>query len=205
LRAGEILGLAGLVGSGRTEIAEAIAGFRRTVGGTVEHNGRIAYVSEDRKTIGLHLSLSVRENITLTNLKALLKRATEQNTAEKWISKLGIRTPGGEVRADSLSGGNQQKVSVAKHLEREPSVLILDEPTRGVDIGAKSEMYHLVHNLSKSGLACILISSEMQEVIHLCHRVLVLREQKLVGELQGDTITEQNIIAMAAGIKEGAH
>ena len=219
VRPGEIVGLAGLVGSGRTELAEAIVGARHRSAGeilvdgkpvrirTVKHalaNG-IAYVSEDRKGIGLLLGMDVVENITLAHLRAfcrpLLARSAETAAAEKWRDALGIRV--GDLHGDIefLSGGNQQKVSIAKWLETQPRVLFLDEPTRGVDVGAKHEIYTLIHRLAAEGLACVVISSEMPEIIGVCQRVLVMREGRLVGELVGDAVTEEAIMLKAAGVE----
>jgi ribose transport system ATP-binding protein len=219
LRKGEILGLAGLVGSGRTEAAEAIAGVRRRAAGTIERDGevrrirrvadgirdRIAYVSEDRKGCGLVLAMDTEENITLANLRnyarPVIQRKRERAVVEDWVKQLNIRV--GDVRSPvvNLSGGNQQKVAVAKWLDTKPEVLILDEPTRGIDVGSKQEIYALIHRLASEGLACLLISSEMQELIGLCHRIVVLREGRVMGELEGDEMTEEKIMYLAAGVE----
>lgn len=221
VRPGEILGLAGLVGAGRTELAEAIFGARRQDSGVssvikingaicrirspkdAKHHG-IAYVSEDRKGLGLHLSLSVVQNITLANLRAygsfVLNQRGEKETAESWKKDLDIRAGDLAAAAFSISGGNQQKISVAKWLETKPKVLILDEPTRGVDVGAKREIYNLIKRLAEDGMACIVISSELPEIIGLCHRTLVMREGKLVGELNGDSMSEESVMRLAAGV-----
>jgi ribose transport system ATP-binding protein len=193
LRKGEIVGLGGLIGSGRTELAEKIRQSRPTV--------RVAYVSEDRKGTGLHLSLSARENVTLTNLSApLLNKTAEKELTQSWIERLQIRISSTETQVGTLSGGNQQKVALAKFLATQPDVLILDEPTRGVDVGAKVEIYKLISQMASDGLAILLISSELNELIGLSHRVLVMREGKLVGEATGDGINEQNLMRMAAGV-----
>ncbi len=219
IRPGEIVGLAGLIGSGRTELAETLVGVRRAVSGTILRDGLpyvirspraaarlgIAYVSEDRKDAGLLLDMDAVENTTLANLDAyarpLLRRREEEAAAKRWVAKLDIRV--GDLRAPVLflSGGNQQKVSLAKWLETGPKVLILDEPTRGVDVGAKRELYLLIHSLAEQGLACLVISSEMQELIGLCHRVLVMRAGRIVGELSGMGLTEDAIMALAAGVE----
>lgn len=219
VRPGEIVGLAGLMGSGRTEIGECLVGLRKRVSGKVLLEGRerrlaspkaaakagMAYVSEDRKDAGLILSLNVVENTTLPNLteyaKPFLNKKAEARSTEKWIGSLGIRV--GDARAPILllSGGNQQKVCLAKWLEVEPSVLILDEPTRGVDVGAKREIYQMIHDLAASGKACVFISSELPELIGLCHRILVLRSGRIVGELAGETATEEQIMVLAAGVE----
>jgi len=217
---GEIVGLAGLVGSGRTEAAEAIVGLRPRTSGTIRQNGaavsirnardamrhRIAYVSEDRKGCGLVLPMDTTQNVTLANLRAyakpVLDAKSERQSAEGWVRKLGIRVGDLSEPVSSLSGGNQQKVAVAKWLETQPEVLILDEPTRGIDIGAKREMYALIHDLAAQGMACLVISSEMPELIGLCHRVLVLREGRVMGELAAEEITEEAIMLLAAAVEE---
>jgi ribose transport system ATP-binding protein len=219
VRPGEIVGFAGLIGSGRTELAETLIGIRRAATGSVERDGvpcrirspraaarlGIAYVSEDRKEAGLVLEMDTVENTTLANLDAYarptLRKRDEEAAAKRWVEKLDIRV--GDLRAPVLflSGGNQQKVSVAKWLETGPKVLILDEPTRGVDVGAKRELYLLIRSLAEQGLACLVISSEMQELIGLCHRVLVMRSGRIVGELQGKAATEDAIMALAAGVE----
>jgi ribose transport system ATP-binding protein len=213
---GEILGIAGLVGSGRTELAEAIVGLRPGV--KVLRDGRelsirgpfdamrngIAYVSEDRKGAGLVLPMDVRDNIVLANIRAyanpLLNKSSAHRAANSWIEKLGIRVADASAQVGTLSGGNQPKVAVAKWLDTGPEVLILDEPTRGIDVGAKREMYALIHDLAAQGMACVVISSEMTELIGLCHRILVLKEGRLAGELSGDDLTEERIMHMAAGV-----
>jgi len=217
LHPGEILGLAGLVGAGRTEAAEAIAGLRARRSGVIERGGqavamkrpqdglraKIAYVSEDRKGRGLVLPMSVQDNMTLANLReygGLINRGKERTSAEEWIKRLGVKVSHPSVEVGTLSGGNQQKVAIAKWLDTKPEVLILDEPTRGVDIGAKREIYSLIHELSQQGLACLVISSEMPELIGLCHRMIVLREGKQMGELTGEGMTEENVMMLAAGV-----
>lgn len=220
LHRGEIVGLAGLVGSGRTEFAEAIAGLRRRRGGSVSVKGApvrlrrpidavrcgIAYLSEDRKTRGLHLDLNVVENTTLANLRAygrcLLDRGALRRSAQSHAQRLGTRGGRLSQRVSSLSGGNQQKVALAKWLDTRPEVLLLDEPTRGVDIGAKQEIYQLIHNLAAEGRAILMISSEMPELIGLCHRILVMRQGRIVGALAGERATEGDIMHLAAGVRE---
>lgn len=220
LHRGEIVGLAGLVGSGRTEFAEAIAGLRRRRSGSVSIIGepadirspidaiqhRIAYVSEDRKLRGLHLDLSITENSTMANLPAygfpLLKSLARQAAAQQHAQKLGTRCSSVRQRVGSLSGGNQQKVALAKWLDTRPNVLLLDEPTRGVDIGAKQEIYQLIHGLAAEGKSILMISSEMPELIGLCHRILVMRNGRIVGSLPGDKATESDIMHLAAGVRE---
>jgi len=148
--------------------------------------------------------MDVVENITLANLSAyakpVIRFSEERKAAKKWVEKLDIRVPSLNTPVLYLSGGNQQKTSLAKWLETKPEVLILDEPTRGVDIGAKREIYEIIHHLASEGMACILISSEMLELIGLCHRVLVMREGKIVRELRDDEVTESAIMTAAVGI-----
>lgn len=218
LRPGEIVGLAGLVGAGRTELAETLIGVRPVRSGSVLIEGHerrvrspqeaakygLAYVSEDRKDKGLHVSLDVVQNVTLANLRAyarpVLRRKEEERGARKWIDQLGIRVGSLSAPLIHLSGGNQQKVAFSKWLELSPKVLILDEPTRGVDVGAKREMYLLIQKLAEEGMACLVISSELPELIGLCHRVLVMREGRLVGEVAGEELSEDTLVRLAAGV-----
>lgn len=215
LRPGEILGLAGLVGSGRTEFAESLFGLRPGSGditlfgrpyvpSTPLHALRsgLAYLPEDRKGSGLAIDLSIRENITLAALRDFgtfhLPPAQERRAASSAVSSLGIRTPDPENPVSSLSGGNQQKVLLAKWLETHPHVLLVDEPTRGVDIGAKQEIYALLHNLAASGAAILLISSELNELLGLCHRIAVLRAGRIAGILDGPSATDRAVMELAA-------
>lgn len=218
VRPGEILGLAGLIGAGRTEFAQAIIGARTKVQGEAFLDGKrvvirspfdamrvgIAYVSEDRKGIGLVSDLNVAENCTLANLRRycapLLSKSKEMRAAERWKRKLDIRANDLRVPILHLSGGNQQKVSIAKWLEISPRVIILDEPTRGVDVGAKREIYSLIHRLASEGTACVLISSELPEIVGLCHRVIVMKDGRTVAELEGKQISETEIMRHAAGV-----
>ncbi|MFO0828439.1 MAG: sugar ABC transporter ATP-binding protein [Phycisphaerales bacterium] len=219
---GEIVGLAGLVGSGRTESAEAIVGLRRRDGGEVRLNGEpvrfsgpraaldagVAYVSEDRKGRGIHLAMSCVENVTLPHLKsfgrAFPSRSRERAAARAWIKELDIRCPDAQAPIRTLSGGNQQKFAVAKWLDAlpkdRPQVLLLDEPTRGIDLGAKREMYRLIAQLAERGMACVLISSELPELLGLCHRIVVLRAGAVVGEFSAADATEESIMHLAAGV-----
>lgn len=216
VRPGEILGISGLVGAGRTELAEAIIGVRPFAGqilldgqATSIKNPReairrgIAYVSEDRKGLGLILSLSTVSNTTMANLSAygvVVNRKAERETTARWKKDLDIRVNDVEAPVLYLSGGNQQKVSLAKWLETKPKILILDEPTRGVDVGAKREIYNLIQQLAREGLACVVISSELPEIIGLCHRAVVMREGVTVGEVSGANLTENAIMQLAAGV-----
>ncbi|MBS1165510.1 MAG: D-xylose transporter ATP-binding protein [Proteobacteria bacterium] len=223
LHRGEVLCLAGLVGSGRTELARLIYGADSRKSGTVLLNGKpvevnrpiqavdsgIVYLTEDRKGQGLFLDMTVQENINLqvigrdAGMGGLLDLKKAKTRAVDAIKALSIRVTGPAVDVGSLSGGNQQKVLLSRLLETRPRVLILDEPTRGVDIGAKSEIYRIIDDLVKTGVGVLVISSEMPEVVGIADRVLVMREGHIVGEVGGTTgiaITQENIIALAAGL-----
>ena len=219
VRRGEILGFAGLVGAGRTELFEGLLGLRPRSAGTVELAGKpvnlksprdaarhgLTYLSEDRKGKGLHVHFSLRPNLTLMALeryaKPWLDPAAEQAALRNAVQEFGIRTGSLEVRASSLSGGNQQKLALAKVLHPGPSVVVLDEPTRGVDVGAKREIYHLVQRLAEQGLAVVVISSELMELIGLCHRVAVMRAGRLQTTLQEPYLTEEELISHATGTR----
>ncbi len=214
---GEIVGLAGLVGSGRTEISRCLFGLDRMTAGRIVKNGReiairhpadamrqgIGMVPESRKEQGAILSRPIRENMTLSNLKrvcyrfGILNYRKERAFSELSRQRLSIKLGSVEDPISSLSGGNQQKVVIAKWLATECDLLILDEPTRGVDVGAKVEIYNVIHELAEKGYAIIVISSEMIEVISLSHRVYVMSEGSITKELQGDQITEENIMRFA--------
>ncbi len=219
VRRGEILGFAGLVGAGRTELFEGLLGLRPRTAGTVEIAGKpvqlksprdaarhgLTYLSEDRKGKGLHVHFGLRPNLTLMALeryaKPWLDPAAEQAALRDAVQEFGIRTGSLDVRASSLSGGNQQKLALAKVLHPGPSVVVLDEPTRGVDVGAKREIYHLVQRLAEQGLAVVVISSELMELIGLCHRVAVMRAGRLQTTLQEPHLTEEELIAHATGTR----
>ncbi|EJE54506.1 ABC-type sugar transport system, ATPase component [Acidovorax sp. CF316] len=219
VRRGEILGFAGLVGAGRTELFEGLLGLRPRSAGTVELAGKtvqlksprdaarhgLTYLSEDRKGKGLHVHFSLRPNLTLMALERYaspwLDPAAEQTALRDAVQEFGIRTGSLDVRASSLSGGNQQKLALAKVLHPGPSVVVLDEPTRGVDVGAKREIYHLVQRLAAQGLAVIVISSELMELIGLCHRVAVMRAGRLQTTLQEPHLTEEELIVHATGTR----
>lgn len=216
LRKGEILGFAGLMGAGRTEVARAIFGADRPEAGEIRVHGlpvRIAtpsdavragigYLSEDRKHQGLALGLDVRANIGLTAMAAhsdkfgRIDEAALERVARDFIAKLGIRTPSDRQEVRLLSGGNQQKVVIAKWLLRDCDILIFDEPTRGIDVGAKAEIYRLLNDLAASGKAIIVISSELPEILRLSHRIAVMCEGRLTGILPGDA-TQEQIMALA--------
>lgn len=224
--AGEVLGFAGLIGSGRTELAEAIVGLRRRGAGEVRLNGAVvaprsprhaarlglAYVSEDRRGRGLILGMGIVENTTLVSLARyrcrrlpLIDRRAEEAATRAHIDRLAIRA-GDRLRAGvgTLSGGNQQKIALAKWLEIAPRVLILDEPTRGVDVGAKREIYALIRRLADNGLACVFISSELPELLGLCDRIAVMRAGTIAGILPRDEYSEENVMHLAAGVMDGA-
>ena len=217
VRAGEIVGVAGLIGSGRSEWAQALfsGGLRgpiRLRGSAVEpkspHDSRqmgLAYVPGDRKTQGLFLDLSVRENLTITLLDRLsgtlgvLHAPRLAEAARVLIAKLAIRCASDRVRVGTLSGGNQQKVAMAKWLARESDVLILDEPTRGVDIGAKEEIYRLILQIARSGKAIVIVSSELPELLSLSDRIYVMRKGRFVGEVDAVGSSQEQLIALASG------
>jgi ribose transport system ATP-binding protein len=218
LHRGEILGLAGLVGAGRTELARAFFGIDRPEGGTVTLDGEpvrfstsadavkagVFLVPEDRKGAGLLLDLPISENISLPNLPAyrrgmVVSAEAEKAQAEKSRSDLDIRTPSVTVRTGALSGGNQQKVVLAKWLAMDPKVIIFDEPTRGIDVGAKSEIYRLMRGLADAGVAVLMISSDMEEVIGVSDRVAVMHEGRISGLLDRAQCSEENILQLAVG------
>ncbi|ALL64394.1 monosaccharide ABC transporter ATP-binding protein, CUT2 family [Paraburkholderia caribensis MBA4] len=217
VRAGEVFGFAGLVGAGRTEAFEAIIGLRERTSGTIEIAGRkaalhsprdamrrgLTYLSEDRKGKGLHVNLSLQDNLTLMTLeryaKPLLDLKAGRDALTKAVREFGIRTGDLGSRARMLSGGNQQKLALAKFLQPNPDVIVLDEPTRGVDIGAKRDIYFLIHRLASEGRAVVVISSELIELIGLCHRVAVMRAGRLQATLGLDHLTEEELIAHATG------
>ena len=220
LRRGEILGLAGLVGSGRTELARVLFGIDERLGGSVTLDGKaldvasaadavangIFLVPEDRKLTGILLDLSIAENISLPNLPAHAKRwlvsaSSEIATAEKQKKHLGIKAPSVATRTGTLSGGNQQKVVLAKWLAMNPKVMILDEPTRGIDIGAKAEIYGLMRSLADAGVAVLMISSDMEEVIGVSDRIAVMHEGQISGILDRDDFSQENVLLLAVGKK----
>ncbi|PWF39034.1 sugar ABC transporter ATP-binding protein [Massilia glaciei] len=215
VRAGEILGFGGLVGAGRTEAFEALIGLRARTAGAIEIDGApvdlrsprqamlhgVTYLSEDRKGKGLHVDLGLRENLTMMTLerdaKPWLDIKAGRAALARAIADFGIRLRDPECAARSLSGGNQQKLALAKYLRSDPRVIVLDEPTRGVDVGAKRDIYLLIHQLAAQGRAVIVISSELIELIGLCHRVAVLRGGRLRAMLASADLTEEELIAHA--------
>lgn len=224
VRRGEIFGLAGLIGAGRTEWAEGVVGLRPATGQVLVNGERvnvgrvrdalrsgIAYVSEDRKSAGLELTMSIAENTTLATLRrycnpaaagpvGLIDFKAERSVAE--AHGRNLRTKYARLRdpVSTLSGGNQQKVALAKWLDASPKVLILDEPTRGVDIGAKEEIYRVIARLAADGMACVVISSELPELLGLCHRIGVMRGGRLVETISAADVTEENVMHAAAGV-----
>ena len=218
LRAGEIVGLAGLVGAGRTDVGQALFGIAPADGGGIQRDGRpahirspqdaagykIAYVPEDRQRHGLFPPMSIAANIAMADLPGVsrfgwLSAPGQRDLAQTWRDKLGIRLRDVDQPARELSGGNQQKVVLAKWLQTGPEVLILDEPTRGIDVGAKAEVHRLMADLARQGKAILMISSDLPEVLAMSDRVLVMREGRLTGEFSRAQATQENIMAAATG------
>lgn len=218
LKAGEIVGLAGLVGAGRTELLESLFGIAPAVGGTIEVNGAavtisnprdaieagLALVPEDRKQQGLILDMAVADNLSLVSLerdqrKGFLNFDAENAISKEMVERMRIKTPSDRQIVRFLSGGNQQKVVIGKWLAMKPGVLLLDEPTRGIDIGAKQEIYALMEELAEQGVAILFVSSEMEEVLGMADRVLVMHEGQLTGELKRDQMSEEAILHLATG------
>jgi len=217
VRAGEVVGIAGLMGSGRTELAMSIFGkaYGNKISGNVKIHGKpvdvstidkainagLAYVTEDRKTLGLVLEETIVKNITLTNLpkvstNGIINHAEETEVAEKYKAAMNIRTPSVFQQVVNLSGGNQQKVVLSKWLFAEPEILILDEPTRGIDVGAKYEIYGIINELSAQGKGVVMISSEMPELLGMCDRIYVMNEGAFVGELTAKEASQERIMSL---------
>ncbi len=221
LNKGEILGFAGLMGAGRTETAETIMGLRKKSSGNYQLDGkdieitspeeaishRIAYLSEDRQKKGIILNFGIPQNISLISLKkyikGLINSKKEQDAADGYVKKFNIKSASLKSQLRYLSGGNQQKVYLAKWMDTNPDILILDEPTRGIDVNARLEIYQFIQSLAKNGISCIVISSELEEIIGLCSRVIVMKDGKISGELKEDQLNEEDIMFYATGIKEG--
>ncbi|WP_432761338.1 sugar ABC transporter ATP-binding protein [Rhizobium mayense] len=218
VRAGEIVGLSGLIGAGRTEVARVIFGLDEADGGTVRLNGAalklkspkhaisqgIAMVSEDRKAEGLVLCRSVGENISLANLKKFagglfISERQEESAAQRMIRMLQIKTPDTAMIVENLSGGNQQKIVLAKWLLGDLKLLILDEPTRGIDVGSKSEIHRLMTDFARQGLAILMISSELPEILGMSDRVVVMSEGRVAGELTRSEANQESIMRLATG------
>ena len=222
VRAGEIVGLAGLVGSGRTELVRSIFGADPFDRGEVLIDGRpvairsprdairhgVGLVPEDRKAQALILQLAVRENVSLAALGSLVRYGfvrlrAERRRVREFVDALRIRTPSLDQKVVNLSGGNQQKVVIAKWLSLQPRILIMDEPTRGIDIGAKAEVHHLMSQLAQRGVAILMISSELPEILGMSDRVLVMRQGRIAGELTRAAATQERIMALATGVAVG--
>lgn len=218
VRAGEIVGFAGLVGAGRTEIVRAVCGFDPITSGTVEVAGEtlkpvaianaiqkgLVMASEDRRKYGIVGTRSIKENIALPNLKMLSKSGFVEKNKEKaavqtYFDRLRIKAGSQNVPTYTLSGGNQQKVVLAKWLMAKPKVLILDEPTRGIDVGAKYEIYEIMNELAKQGMGVVMISSELPELIGMCKRIYVVAEGRITGELKSGEITQEKVMTYATG------
>ncbi|TLX10367.1 sugar ABC transporter ATP-binding protein [Rhizobium sp. MHM7A] len=223
VRKGEIIGFSGLIGSGRTELMEAIAGLRHRIEGEVVIKGQtvpsgdvhaanrcgLAYMTKDRKSKGLLLRSGMVTNLTLQSLgrhsrHGYLSPGSEAAALAKAKRRFDIRVRDANVVAGRMSGGNQQKLLLAKVMETDPDIIIIDEPTRGIDVGTKQQIYHFISALARDGRSIIVVSSEMPEVIGLCTRVAVMREGHIVGVLEGDEISEQEIMRYAAGLKRKA-
>ena len=218
IRKGEVNGFTGLLGSGRSECVRAIFGADRVTGGSVKVNGKsvkiskardamkngIAYLAEDRKRDGIVGDLSVRDNIILAQqvLRGFFKpfsKAEAEKVAAEYIKLLSIKTASSETPIKSLSGGNQQKVLIARWLFTKPQYLILDEPTRGIDVGTKVDIQKLVLKLASEGMSVTFISSETDEMLRTCSRLVVMRDRKVVGELSGEDLTQNKIMGTIAG------
>jgi len=216
VKKGEIFGVAGLAGAGRTEIAECLTGLMKHDEGSITFTGEdfkiknyreavdrgLVYVSEDRKKFGLVVSMSIKENMTMSILYRLSNHSfidfkQENEAVEEYMQELGVKAPDKNFVVDNLSGGNQQKVLVAKALCAKPRLLILDEPTRGVDVGAKSEIHRIVSNLAKEGLSIIMISSDMPELLGMSDRIMVIKNGKKTGEVNRDEFSQEKVLSMA--------
>jgi ribose transport system ATP-binding protein len=221
VRAGEIVGFAGLIGAGRTELARAVFAADPITAGRIELAGEtlklsspseaiaagIGYLTEDRKGDGLAMQLSVEHNITLAHIPGSgvwIDRRREHNTAGRRVEQLDIRTPSLRTPVEALSGGTQQKVVVARWLETEARVLFFDEPTRGIDVGAKAELFKVMGQLAADGKAIVLISSYLPELTNMCDRIVVIRDGRTVGEMKRDEFDEERIMALASGVESEA-
>lgn len=223
LRAGEVLGMAGLIGAGRSEVAHAIFGLDQRVEGDIFVRGKkilsrsvdeslaagIGLLPEDRKRMGLVLTMNCRENTSLASLSRLsrfgfVKRREETILAQKYAERLRIKAPSLESLVVALSGGNQQKIALSKWLARGCEILMIDEPTRGVDVGAKAEIYQLLDELACQGLAVLVISSELPEVMNLSRRILVMRQGAVAGELSRPEFSQPNLMRLMAGLEQHA-
>ena len=220
VRKGEILGIGGLVGAGRSELVEGIFGMHKLSQGEIFVKGKkvtvhspkdiikegVALVTEDRKVTGLNLRGTVNDNIAMVAIKKLLENGLYSKTkarkaSQEYIEKLKIKTPSGDQIVGNLSGGNQQKVVIGKWLLNDPDIIILDEPTRGIDVGAKRDIYLLIGNLVQQGKAVIMISSEIPELMGVCDRIAVMSEGNLSGELSRDQFSQEEIMTLASKIE----
>ncbi|MCC8179949.1 MAG: sugar ABC transporter ATP-binding protein, partial [Planctomycetes bacterium] len=214
LHAGEVLGFSGLVGAGRTEVMEAIYGLRRIDSGEILINSKparirrpndsirhgIGMTSEDRKNKSLFLNFNVRQNVTVSQLKALfpapyVSAKSERRFVERFIDMLNMRPPDPEMKAINMSGGNQQKVVIAKCLATTPDILIMDEPTRGIDVGAKAEIYAIIHRLAGEGKGIIVVSSDLPEILSISDRIIVMNKGRIYADVPCEEATEENIMA----------
>ena len=222
IQAGEIVGVAGLIGSGRTEMLNLLFGIDRPLAGKIRIQGQplrlgrpfdaiqagVALVPEDRKQQGLILTMALRQNLSLAGLRAnrlsggLLNRSHERQIAMEMVERLEIKTPGLDEIVEYLSGGTQQKVVLAKWLALKPKVLLMDEPTRGIDVGAKEEIYRLMEELAEDGVAILFSSSEMEEILGMSHRLLVMHEGRINGELRRDEFSEGAVMQLATGLEK---
>ncbi len=220
LKRGEVLGFAGLIGAGRTETAEAVMGLRKRDTGQIEVQGeavsisnpaealgfRLAYLSEDRQGKGLIMNFDIPKNITLISLKkyvkGLISKKQERARAMEFVDLFDIKAASLDTELINLSGGNQQKVYLSKWMDTQPQILILDEPTRGIDVNTRKEIYHFIRSLIDEGMSVIVISSELDEIIGLSNRVIVMRSGAIVGELSGEAINEEEIMYHAAGLRK---
>jgi rhamnose transport system ATP-binding protein len=222
VRSGEILGLAGLVGSGRTELARTIFGLTPADSGEVLVHGRpvrvqspadaigagIGYLPEDRRSHGVFGEMAVAENVTMASLRrvapgGLIDRARENRFAQRSVERLRIKTPSVAAAVESLSGGNQQKVALARWLAIEPKVLILDEPTQGVDVGSKSELHELMQEMAERGLAVLMISSELPEILGMSDRIAVMHAGTIAGVVPRAEATQDRLMTLALGHGNG--
>lgn len=222
MRAGEILGLAGVLDSGRTELLQALAGIRRLSAGTLELDGKpyrpanlraakaagVVMTPEDRRGEGAVVMLEIDENLVMANWGAIsrfgvISRSAMTGNVSKWVSRLGIKLTRYDEAQANLSGGNQQKVVIGKALNTNPRLLLLDEPTRGVDVGAKAQIYALMREFANNGLAVVFVSGELEEFPGVRSRVLVLRDGRVTGEFTGDGIETEQLLDRTMGEKGG--
>ena len=220
VRRGEILGIGGLVGAGRSELVEGIFGMHALSQGEIFVHGKrvkisspediikqgVALITEDRKVTGLNLSGTVNDNIAMVAIKKLLthglyNKGKARRASEEYIEKLNIKTPSADQIVGNLSGGNQQKIVIAKWLLNDPDIIILDEPTRGIDVGAKRDIYLLLGNLVRQGKAVIMISSEIPELMGICDRIMVMCEGNYSGEVSREEFSQERIMTLASAIK----